>query len=216
MIKRYEYKYHLENGSLAKILNLVEAHPAGFRTAYPIRLVNNFYLDTLSYHLFYQNIDGIAKRRKFRYRWYGEFDNENTAQLEIKYKENELGWKELISLNLGDISSRQKLIQHFETTKLTNYFFEPKLYNQYSRYYFISSNEKFRLTVDYNQKFGIPFCYKEPYDIKHDDSSIIVELKFDESEFDFLNEITSYLPFLRTKNSKYSNGIQYLINGSPH
>lgn len=211
-MKRFEYKYALSGVTLDSVINEIKFHPAGFSEAYPQRQVNNFYLDTLSYNLFYQNIDGVSNRRKFRYRWYNSYDLNAKANLEIKHKENELGWKDIIPIQLSEIATQDGLIKHFESTSLSPHYFEPKLYNQYQRLYFISNDGRFRVTIDYDQRFGLPYSSGQYYDIRHKDDTIIVELKFDETEFDHLEEINNYLPYLRTKNSKYSTGIQHLNN----
>ena len=211
-MKRFEYKYALTNVTLESVIDTISYHPAGFSEAYPTRLINNFYLDTISYNLFYQNIDGISNRRKFRYRWYNNFEPNKKGNLEVKHKENELGWKDIFPVVLKDISTKEKLIKHFEATQLTPHHFEPLLYNQYQRLYFISNDGKFRVTIDHNQKYGLPYPSGQYFDLRHRDQTIIVELKFDQSEFAHLDDITNHLPYLRTKNSKYSNGIQHLIN----
>jgi len=207
MTKRYEYKYAVEGLSLSKILDVVRYHPLGFSEAYEERKVNNFYLDTSILHFFYENIDGIARRRKFRYRWYGDLDSTASAQLEIKNKENELGWKETIKLDPKALLKKASLMAHFQTLELSNAELVPMLYNSYTRYYFESADGIFRITVDYGQEFGRPYHFDDPYRVEATDPHIIVELKFDEQHDYRLDEVTTHLPFLRTKNSKYSNGV---------
>lgn len=210
MTKRYEYKYAIEGLALETILDTVKFHPEGFREAFPMRQVNNYYLDTLDLNLFYQNIDGISQRRKFRYRWYDDYELSKPCILEIKYKENELGWKENFKLKLADIASQSSLCYHFTQLQLTEGELLAQLYNSYKRYYFESFDKKYRITIDFDQNFGQPFHAQKPFVITHKDPTIILELKFDEIHFDDLDTITRSLPFLRTKNSKYSNGITKL------
>ena len=112
--KRHEYKYAITDLGIDAVRNMVRFHPMGFKKAYPDRQVNNYYLDTLELNYFYQNIDGISKRRKFRYRWYDDYTNIKEVQLEIKFKENELGWKEHISANIADLRTRKLLDKHFQ------------------------------------------------------------------------------------------------------
>ena len=207
MTKRHEYKYAVEGVYLSEILDIIRFHPMGFSEAYDQRKVNNFYLDTIPLDFFYQNIDGIARRRKFRYRWYGDLETTSTAQLEIKNKENELGWKETIMLDPKALTEKATLLAHFQTLKRSNAELVPMLYNSYWRYYYESADGIFRITVDYKQIFGRPFHFDQPYYEEATDPNIIVELKFDEAHIDRLDEVTMYLPFLRTKNSKYSNGV---------
>lgn len=211
MTRRYEYKYTIESLSLEAILNTVRYHSAGFSEAYPQRRVNNFYLDTLNLDFFYQNVDGISRRRKFRYRWYGEFNNPSQAQLETKHKENELGWKDTLVIAKENIATEEKLKEHFRSLGLSDAELGPRLYNSYMRYYFLSADERFRLTVDYDQKFGLPFQFGEPYKEIISDPNIIMELKFDAKDHDDRGVVMSELPFLRTKNSKYANGVTALL-----
>ena len=207
MTKRHEYKYAVEAVNLSQILDIIRFHPMGFSEAYEQRKVNNFYLDTTLLDFFYQNIDGIARRRKFRYRWYGELESTGAAQLEVKNKQNELGWKETILLDPKALTEKASLVAHFQTLKLSNAELVPMLYNSYWRHYYESADGIFRITIDYNQAFGRPFHFDQPYYEEATDPNIIVELKFDETYDDRLDEVTTYLPFLRTKNSKYSNGV---------
>lgn len=210
MKKRYEFKYALQGISLAEILEVIRLHPLGFRESYPQRKVNNFYMDTVHLDYFYQNIDGISKRRKFRYRWYGDLSTTSSAQLEIKNKENELGWKETQVLRPSILKTKDNLRSHFAAQNIEDTYLQPMLYNSYQRYYYESADKIFRITVDYDQKFGRPYLFDMPYREEAVSHNVVVELKFDEDEISRLDEVTRYLPYLRTKNSKYSNGITAL------
>lgn len=206
-IRRYEYKYAIPNVKLDTVLHNIRYHSAGFYEAYPQRRVNNFYLDTLNLDYFYQNVDGISRRRKFRYRWYGEFEIATRAVLETKHKDNELGWKDIKELRREEISSKESLTHHFRAQGLTLAELSPCLYNSYSRYYFVSSDGRFRITVDYNQHFGLPYYFDRPYKLMYSDPTVILELKFDESDHPDRGIVMRELLYLRTKNSKYANGV---------
>ncbi len=96
---RYERKYLLEHVTLFDIQQMVKLHPAAFRETYPMRQVNNIYFDTVNFEAYRDNIMGIAKRTKYRIRWYG--DDLKTIQkprLEEKVKHGELGYKNVIPL----------------------------------------------------------------------------------------------------------------------
>lgn len=207
MTKRYEYKYAVEGRTLSSIIETIIFHPAGFSEAYPQRKVNNFYLDTTDLEFFYLNIDGIANRRKFRYRWYGDLQNCRSAQLETKNKTNELGWKETLKLDAASIRNKKSLSSHFQSLGLSEAVLSPTLYNSYLRNYYESFDGLFRITIDFDQQFGRPFHMGAPYQVIAQDPNIIVELKFDEQHANRLNDVSQHLPFIRTKNSKYSNGI---------
>ncbi len=211
MSRRYEYKYTIEGLPLEAILHTIRYHSAGFSEAYPQRQVNNFYLDTVNLDFFYQNVDGISRRRKFRYRWYGDFESASKAQLETKHKENELGWKDTLVISKGSIATEEKLTQHFRSLGLSDAELMPRLYNSYKRYYFLSADERYRVTVDYDQKFGLPFHFDQPYQELRSDPNIILEVKFDAEDHDDRGVVMRELPFLRTKNSKYANGVTALL-----
>lgn len=207
MTRRYEYKYTIENTPLEKVLDVIRFHSAGFVEAFPQRQVNNFYMDTLNLDFFYQNMDGISRRRKFRYRWYGPAQVQQDGQLETKNKENEMGWKDIVPVPAGVLASQKKLNEHFMSLGLSQAVLRPTLYNNYKRYYFVSADGLFRLTVDYDQHFGRPFDRAEPPVSLHSVHELILELKFDEAYQAQSEEIRRELPFLRTKNSKYANGV---------
>ena len=84
--------------------------------------------------------------------------------------------------------------------------------NTYDRQYLISSCTRFRLTIDTNQeffsirKFKNNFFYRLPVN----DSSIIMEVKYDVQHDDVSSQVTNYFPFSVSKNSKYVNGIEYI------
>ena len=208
--KRHEYKYTITDLGLEAVFNAVRFHPKGFKKAYPDRQVNNYYMDNDALSFFYQNIDGISVRRKFRYRWYDKLQEQSKVVLETKFKENELGWKSHHITQSSFLKSRQKLIKHFNGLRLVEDYFVPQLYNSYLRSYFISHDEKFRLTIDRQQQFGIPYYADQAYKIVQRIPDIVLELKFDQDHSQELNDVTSFIPYLRTKNSKYSNGIQAL------
>lgn len=207
MTKRFEIKYNLENTNIDAVLQAIRFHPASFSVAFPDRLVNNFYLDTDDLQLFYQNVNGINKRRKFRVRWYNELSDNNKVTLEIKNKENELGWKDHFLLDSEKLEKKEDLMRALFALGVVPPNLSPSLFNQYKRSYFISADNKFRLTVDREQKFARPYLLGEltgPF-IHYPD--VVIELKYDEENMRLSDEITQHLPFLRTKNSKYSQGI---------
>ncbi len=207
-MKRFEYKYGIDQVELDKVLNIIRLHPAGFKKAFPNRRINNIYLDTSSLNYFYQNIDGVPRRTKYRYRWYGDdITSDLLVRLEAKHKENELGWKDHIGLTIHDIESKEKLEKHFLKTQWSHARLSASIYNWYERYYFISADGLFRLTLDYNQHFGKAYYGSDFVKTLHNIPKLVLEVKFDSIHSERSDEITQGLPFIRTKNSKYSDGV---------
>jgi len=69
---RYERKYKLDLATPAFVKQVIKMHPASFRKIHPDRQVNNIYFDTIDLTTYKDNVIGIADRKKFRVRWYGE------------------------------------------------------------------------------------------------------------------------------------------------
>ena len=69
---RHELKMTADGHWLAQARTWIRLHPAGFRTTFPTRLVNNLYLDTPHLNSFNANQAGVSTRQKLRLRWYGE------------------------------------------------------------------------------------------------------------------------------------------------
>ena len=79
--------------------------------------------------------------------------------------------------------------------------------NSYNRAYFISADNKFRLTVDQNIQYQSTQDTFMESDLAFTDDRVIIEVKFAREDIKYLNEITRYIPFRQTKHSKYVTGI---------
>jgi len=207
---RYERKYRIENQSLAFVEQMVRHHPRGFRTLFPDRQINNIYFDTPGMTCYKENVAGIAERKKYRVRWYGNLmETEGTDnQLEIKIKNNALGdkkrysfpsflmrdWRQLGSVVAGELSHQVSLI--------------PTLLNSYQRSYYGLPTKKFRITIDRKLGYCPLIQENQQPEIRHLDEAIIVEIKYDESLETEANQVLQYIPFRATKNSKYVTGIE--------
>ena len=193
-----------------------------FKEIYSKRFINNIYFDTIGLKYFYDNIDGSMNRLKVRLRWYGRlFGKVGNPQLEFKIKEGLSGKKETYRVKpflfeKGLIS--EKILEHIMTSNLRNgvieklSYLEPIIINRYQRKYFISSNKRYRITLDYNQSYC---AFKGNQNlIPHTNSnelSSILELKYSIRDEDNIDQITNSFPFRLTKSSKYVNAIKELF-----
>ncbi len=215
---RYERKFVIENLDYKIIESIIHTHPAFFKEIFHKRQINNIYIDTFNYKNYYENIDGASNRIKMRIRWYNEtFGFIEKPVLELKIKNGLLGRKESYTLksfsinndlnvntlhkifNESDIPERIKVL-------LKNYY--PSLLNVYKRKYFMSYDEKFRITIDNDMKFykirnnnNTFISYSEDY------NNIVLEIKYDFENEKYIKFITEFLPFRLSKNSKYVNGV---------
>lgn len=219
---RYERKFLIEGISRSEIVKYIFLNPNMFKEIYSKRFINNIYFDTIGLKYFYDNIDGSMNRLKVRLRWYGRlFGKVGKPQLEFKIKEGLSGKKETYPIKpfvfeKGLIS--EKILEHIMTSNLRNgvteklSFLEPIIINRYQRKYFISSNERYRITLDYNQSY-CAFIGNQNL-IPHANStelSSILELKYSIRDEDNVDQITNSFPFRLTKSSKYVNAIKELF-----
>ena len=61
---RYEVKFVAEATRYRELESWIHMHPAGFRTSYPPRQVNNIYFDTMDLFAFTENLTGASSRSK--------------------------------------------------------------------------------------------------------------------------------------------------------
>ncbi len=204
---RYEIKFLVEPEEWFQIQQMLALHPASFKTIFPDRIVNNIYYDTPNFATCQDNMSGIAVRRKYRHRWYGQPENKFVDSVfEIKIKDNALGRKETFKISELDTNGqipRQKLPESLCPLHLI-----PVLQNQYLRSYYLNAEGNFRLTIDRNIKYqkGIDHALTDrSYGIE--DHRIVLELKFGQDDIPNQKEITQYIPFRTSKHSKYVTGI---------
>ncbi len=205
---RYEIKYAVSHLSHEAIVAQIMTHPASFTTLFPDRQVNNIYFDTPSFNCFHQNVEGHPRRKKMRLRWYGT-DRQPTYKsvLEIKQKDKELGWKDTFKIS-ADITDRRSLMAAVNTVGILQSELGPVLHNTYVRSYLLSQDGIFRITVDRVQTFSMPFSGMRSLETTL--YPVIIELKFDAEHATRLQDVTRYLNFRQTKNSKYANGVEEL------
>ena len=205
---RYERKYRLENTDLGLIEQIVKGHPASFRKSFPDRRVNNIYLDTPQLQCYKDNQMGIAKRKKFRVRWYGEEIAEVASPvLEVKIRDNSLGDKKHHSLSAFKTSALSETCDEVNEKLNRQLLLQPVLYNAYQRSYWESNNGLLRLTIDSQMSFRSVFHQYNMEAPLIKDEAIVLELKYPEALESWAVEMMQYLPFRMTKNSKYVNGV---------
>lgn len=213
MIKwRFERKYRVDAVSPRAMEAELMLHPAGFKRQHPDRQINNIYFDTPELVTFQENLAGISERKKYRLRWYGQdVQSISRPRLEVKHKHNALGHKTFADIDeqidLRDLrGTMTKLQERFKMVGI----FVPALINSYLRSYFISSDGRFRMTIDRAlQYFPV---YGRPEFIRYNlaDPTTILELKYDQEHDDDAGSIVDFIPYRQTKSSKYVTGMLML------
>jgi hypothetical protein len=218
---RYERKFVVRNMSRWQAEPLILQNPAGFKPLHTPRTINNIYFDDPGFSFFKDNVEGDSRRHKVRIRWYGDdLDQISNPVLEIKSKINQVGSKirfpvenfslsmlsdpEQIDRWLEKCASYSPLLQYVGTLR-------PTIINRYRRSYYLSFDNKFRLTMDDNLEFFHPAAKINPtYGDLWEDRSIVIELKYERSADFQAREISNAFPFRLSKMSKYVAGVYQL------
>ncbi|WP_298893578.1 VTC domain-containing protein [uncultured Psychroserpens sp.] len=216
---RYERKFTVpDKFSLKTIEQYIKRNKALFREVFHLRQVNNIYFDTAGYNDYLDNVLGVSDRKKIRIRWYGEtFGEIKKPVLEIKIKKGHVGDKWSYKLKPFVLDN------DFDSTKIQNIFkaselplpilesvkmVTPTLLNSYSRRYFMSADNKFRVTLDYKLLYHkIDKRFNNFNFAPASDENKIVELKYGLLDDDRAHKISTQFPFRLNKNSKYVNGV---------
>ena len=189
--------------------------------------INNIYFDNSRFKFFFENIDGVSERMKTRIRWYGNLKGKiKKPVLEFKQKHGLTGSKTSIALpsfDLKDIYCQSFLYSLFKKSNLDMrkkdlmLSLKPTLINRYQRKYFLSFDQKFRVTLDHHLKY---YPVSSPEQLSScglkDSLSMIMELKYSPIYQLESNNITQEFPFRVIKNSKYVRGIQIIYNLGTH
>jgi len=187
-------------------------HPASLKKIYPDRQINNIYFDTSTLTTYWDNVNGVAARKKYRVRWYGDETKIVKPHFEVKIRINELGTKKIVRIDDFDLDSMKFLTRIVNELTFSPGRLQPVLMNSYKRSYFGTSDGKFRLTIDWNIRyFGMMFAQRFTRYTVQDFNATVLELKYDQSVDDETDRITQHFPFRQTKSSKYVTGIQHTI-----
>jgi len=219
---RFERKAYVDHINRHSLISLVLQHPALFRQIHQERVVNSMYFDTIHYSDAKEKIDGLNSRKKVRIRWYGNLFGEVAKPvLEIKNKENGLGWKDRHPLKPFVFEQNGGLFAPFEyretqdvsVPKLLLTDRIPSLLISYQRIYFQSADGRFRITVDDQLKFYCPVRKNRCWImLSGNTQGTILELKYSRADDSDARQITSWYPFRWGSFSKYTRGLESTNN----
>lgn len=216
---RYERKYIVPKSiPLEELIAIVKSNSAFFKEVFYERQVNNIYFDTNGYKFYFDNVDGVADRQKVRIRWYGDtLGAIQKPKLEIKIKNGLVGDKWTFDLDpfiLESSITGRDLQKLFTNSNLPRPIYEmvrglnPTLVNAYTRRYFVSADQKFRITLDYDVYYrNIKARMNNFSKMPQSDPFNVVELKYGLEDDRLANSLSNQFPFRLSKNSKYVNGV---------
>ena len=220
--ERCEVKFASYHVNYPVIISWLKSNNFNFKKEYNDRVVNNLYFDTNNLDAYKDNIYGHSSRIKTRFRWFGNFNENNFGNLELKFKRNIYGWKEKYKVEKLNLENNQNL-SSIKTTISRNLPFRikifflknsiPQIVNQYERKYFISSDKKYRVTIDKNMKI---FNQRNTnlLNLKKEaivQNYIILEVKFERSSYNEMQTLLHSIPIRASRNSKYINSIKAVM-----
>jgi len=209
---RFERKFLFQNCHVQDIIQSVYRNSYSFKEIFHKRKVNNIYFDDANYNFYKQNVEGVANRKKFRLRWYGNDTLLIEAPtIEIKKKMGEAGDKDSIHLKDNISIVLQKNAEKYHAVCQALKRLHPTLINTYDRRYFLSFCGRYRITVDYNQAFYNP-NYVILENSKTQINDIVLESKYAVGDDNEARQVSQQIKTRLSKNSKYVNGINLLYH----
>ncbi len=219
---RYEYKFIITK-NLAKILEKklslllkVDDNSANKDNTYFIRSV---YFDDPYSSSYYEKIDGIEFRKKYRIRIYN--NDLNFIRLECKYKYNNLTKKESIKItkemcdDFIKCNFEKYYINNMDDKVLRDFIIDAKLKRlkpvvivDYDRLAFVADLSDLRITIDKNVRssgFNVNIFNSavNSYNVL-DNERIVLEVKFNDFIPEYITNILSSIPSFRQAISKFA------------
>ena len=217
---RYERKLDVAGWDRPRLENLVRLHPAQWRELFPERAVHSLYWDTAAFDSFFEHQSGVEKRLKTRLRWYGaDLRAARGAALERKIKDGNIGIKE--RFEVGDLSPflsrpraawtavwRQPGVPDRVRAEMLMRL--PAVWTSYRRQYWLSRDQKFRLTLDHGITAGV--WGQPPFKgLRMNFPSPILEIKYAVSADTDAAGLLQSFPFRPAKSSKYVTAAARLL-----
>jgi len=230
---RYEIKFRLQK-SQEKFLYQWLYSDTRFVTQFPDRVNNSIYFDSSNFKYLFENISGIARRKKIRYRWYSDeirtnllsvlnvaFDKESKLNLEEKSKKGLLSSKKVISTyrleqrpdnnfsncieHISNFANRSLLEDNkYQNTPALN----PTLFVQYKRKYF-ATQSGIRLTVDDDVSYSLISKYSNMSNANRD--HLTIEIKFNPKHYDNVVNLLRNSDLRWVRSSKYLFGLSKIL-----
>ncbi len=196
-------------------------NPGLFSEIYSPRHINNIYFDSHNLRSYFGNVDGSMIRVKARIRWYGDlFGRVESPVLEFKIKCGIMGKKESFkgssfifddSIDLYKIHDAVGLDQLPDSLREIFTPLKPVMVNRYRRKYFLSADKQCRITIDHQQSFRKIHSHSNSFFANAIQSGrIVLEVKYNYSHSEQIDQITGCFPIRMMKNSKYVAGMDYL------
>lgn len=228
---RYELKIQLQESSYSDVIRRLYDNKFMIREIYGERQINNIYFDTIGYTDYLSNMHGDSDRKKYRIRWYGSLKGFiKFPTLELKHKKGMTGGKNSVALpefnfNTTFSYAEYSALLRKQLTKTGDKYDwmvselllrNPALVNSYSRRYFLTGDNRYRLTLDKDIRF---FDFTSALYGQHGvfgtpDPHVVLEIKFASENLPDAKKLVDSLGYRINRNSKYVNGINAILFNS--
>jgi hypothetical protein len=210
---RYEIKTVCERMGLEQVLAELRLRGVAFRPLHPRRTVQSIYLDTASARAMEENLAGVSRREKFRFRWYGSEGSTAAGALERKIRDNRLGWKETLPIE-GTVdvqgASRAGFMRRLMQAATPAWRerlggLEPAQWVVYERDYLATADGAIRMTIDrdlrfYDQRLVAALSRRSP---RPAPQMMVIECKAAASHEEQLHDLLGGFPLVVDKCSKF-------------
>jgi hypothetical protein len=211
---RYELKFVCQESAYERVRAVLNLDPAGIRRLYPARTVQSVYLDTPFGRALEENRAGLSRRDKLRFRWYGEERGVVQGSLERKFRENQLGWKEVLALDapipiegVRRAEFARALMRHAtpDWRALIEHGMEPVQWIAYRRDYLVTADGRIRVTLDralrtWDQRLRLRLARTPPLLVPH---VLVIELKAHPRDHELARQIVNRFPIPVDRCSKF-------------
>jgi len=212
---RYELKLVCQESAYDRVRMALRLQREGIGVLYPPRRVHSLYLDTVFRRAVEENLAGISRREKLRFRWYGEACDTVRGVLECKVRENMLGWKHSIAVEEPirvEGSHRRTFVERLATAvhdegwrHRLRHGLEPAQWVSYLRDYLATADRSVRLTVDrelraYDQRLRARLSRGQPSPLPR---ILVIELKCAPEALDTARHIADRLALRMDRCSKF-------------
>ena len=207
---RFEIKVPMEKAQYEELHGWMLGAPYKPLRTYPPRTIHSVYCDDIELNDYFDNVSGIANRRKVRLRWYGNAIDK--LSLERKLKSNKMNRKDVVRLKNPDriypydVHSLYRLVEI--NTLPPGYdlrHLKPVVEISYERKYFELA-PGVRMTIDTHIRARrlspTPSTREMPSPVYS-----VLELKYPEELKDVARNCLKNLPFRVFRHSKYVIGI---------
>lgn len=211
---RHELKFACHAASVDALRMALRLDRAGLRVLHPPRRVQSVYLDTTFGQALEENLAGLSARRKLRFRWYGPRADRVRGTLELKCRENTLGWKETLPLKdeiQVEGAERRAFVRALARGATPEWRerllegLEPAQWVSYSREYFTTADRRVRVTLDQDLHLADqrPLARLSPRARTAAPRLAVLELKCGPDDVRVAEDLVARLPILLGRCSKF-------------